>query len=139
MPRYIDRVKLYTDGGCRGNPGPGAIGYIILDENNNEIDSFAECIGGTTNNRAEYFALIRGLECAASHTRGTVYCFLDSEFVIKQVTGEFRIRTPELRPFVHQVLDNMRLFSEVTFQHLPNTNPMIRNVDRLVKQAMEGR
>lgn len=138
MPRYIDRVKLFTDGGCRGNPGAGAIGIRILDENNNVLDEFAECIGETTNNRAEYSALIRGLECATSHTRGTVYSYLDSEFVIKQVNKEYRIRTAELRPFVHQVLDNMRLFIEVVFQHLPNTNPMIKKVDRLVKQALEG-
>ena len=68
-----DRIKLFTDGGCRGNPGPGAIGFIITDENNNVLDEFAECIGEATNNRAEYSALIRGLDCAARHTRGTVY------------------------------------------------------------------
>ena len=73
-----DKVKLCTDGGCRGNPGPGDIGYIILDENNNELESHAECVGETTNNRAEYLALIKGFDCAARHTRGTVYCFLDS-------------------------------------------------------------
>lgn len=139
MPRYIDRIKLFTDGGCRGNPGPGAIAFRILDENNNELESFCECIGETTNNRAEYHALIKGLECSARHTRGTVYSFLDSEFVIKQVTGKFRIRTAELNPLVKEVLDNMRLFNEVIFQHMRSTNPLIKKVDRLVKQAMEGR
>ena len=84
MPGYIDNVKLYTDGGCRGNPGPGAIAFRILDENNNELERGSECIGHTTNNRAEYHALIKGLECAAKHTRGIVRCYLDSELVIKQ-------------------------------------------------------
>lgn len=139
MPGYIDKVKLYTDGGCRGNPGPGAIAFRILDEDNNELDSFCGCIGETTNNRAEYHALIKGLECSAKHTRGVVNCYLDSELVIKQVTRKFRIRTAELRPFVHQVLDNMRLFNEVTFQHLRNKNPLIKKVDRLVRQALEGK
>ena len=55
-------VKLFTDGGSRGNPGPGAIGLLILDEQNKEIDSYKECIGHTTNNRAEYQALIKGLD-----------------------------------------------------------------------------
>ena len=139
MSGYINKVKLYTDGGCRRNPGPGAIAFRILDENNNELKSSYECIGETTNNRAEYHALIKGLECSSSYTRGTVLCFLDSEFVIKQVTGVYRIKKEELRPLVHQVMDNMRLFNEVIFQHLKKTNPFIRKVDALVDQALEGR
>ena len=139
MPSNIDKVKLYSDGGCRGNPGPGAIAYRIIDENNNELESGSECIGYTTNNRAEYRALIKGLECASSHTRGTVLCYLDSEFVIKQVTGVYRIKKAELRPLFHQVMDNKRLFNEAIFQHLIRTNPFIVEVDALVAQALEGR
>ena len=79
----LKAVRLFTDGGSRGNPGPGAIGLLILDERNNEIDSFKECIGHTTNNRAEYQALIKGLDLAARHTRDKVYCYLDrSEDVV---------------------------------------------------------
>ena len=84
MPR-IETVKLYSDGACEGNPGQGAIGCLVLDENNQELDSYSECVGYTTNNRAEYLALIKGLECAARHTRNTVHCYLDSELVVKQL------------------------------------------------------
>jgi ribonuclease HI len=83
MSNYIATVKLFTDGGCKGNPGAGAIAYRILDENNNELDSNCVCIGETTNNRAEYRALIKGLDGAARYTTGTVYCFLDSKLVIR--------------------------------------------------------
>jgi ribonuclease HI len=76
MPSYIDKVKLYTDGGCRGNPGPGAIAFRILDEDNHVLENYCDCIGETTNNRAEYHALIKGLESAAKHTRGFIRtCF----------------------------------------------------------------
>lgn len=139
MPNFIDSVKLYTDGGCRGNPGPGAIGYIILDENNNELESHSECVGETTNNRAEYLALIKGLDCVAGHTRGTVYCFLDSQLVIHQMTGFWRLKKVELRSLFQEVKNKERAFNDVRYQHLRNTNPKIKRVDRLVKQALEGR
>lgn len=134
-----DRVKLFTDGGCRGNPGPGAIGYIILDENNNELESHAECVGRTTNNRAEYLALIKGLDCAARHTRGTVYCFLDSELVINQISGVWRLKNDELRRLFFNVEEKKQAFREVTFTHVRRTNQQIKKVDRLLNRALEGR
>ena len=63
---FIDEVRVYTDGGCRGNPGAGAIGIVLLDGSNNELHTHAECIGETTNNRAEYMALIKGLKLCAN-------------------------------------------------------------------------
>lgn len=110
MSGYINKVKLYTDGGCRHNPGPEAMAYRILDENDIDLDSGCESIGETTNNRAEYCALIKGLECAVKHTREVVNCYLDSELVNKQATGGsggFRIRTPGLLPLVKEVGDNI--------------------------------
>lgn len=139
MPRYIDKVKLYTDGGCRGNPGPGAIAYRILDENDNELECGSECIGHTTNNRAEYHALIKGLDCSAKHTRGAVNCYLDSELVIKQVTGPYRLKNDELRALYYKVKEKESPFDRVTYQHLKRTNPFIKQVDALVDQALEGR
>lgn len=137
MPR-IERVKLFTDGACRGNPGPGAIGFRILDENNNVLEEFAECIGRTTNNKAEYLALIKGLDCAARHTRGTVYCFLDSELVINQISGVWRLRNDELRRLFFNVEEKKRAFREVTFTHVRRNNQQIKKVDRLLNRALEG-
>ena len=80
MANYIDHVKLFSDGGCRGNPGPGAIAAMVLDPENNELTPpDAELIGQTTNNRAEYKALIKGLNLCAKHTRGKVTCYTDSK------------------------------------------------------------
>jgi ribonuclease HI len=138
MPR-IDKVKLFTDGACRGNPGPGAIGFRILDENNNVLEEFAKCIGRTTNNKAEYLALIKGLDCSARHTRGTIYCFLDSELVINQMSGVWRLRNDELRRLFFNVEEKKKAFREVTFTHVRRNNQQIRRVDRLLNLALEGR
>jgi len=67
-------VNLFTDGGCRGNPGPGAIGITIFDPENNLLYEHSECIGNTTNNRAEYTALLKGLDLCAKFTRKKVCC-----------------------------------------------------------------
>lgn len=139
MPQFIDEVKLISDGGCRGNPGPGAIAFIIKDRNGSELERYHECIGQTTNNRAEYLALIRGLDCAAKHTRKTVTCFLDSEIVANQVTGSFRLKNDDLRALFHRVKEMERPFESVTYQLLKRTNPLIKKVDELVKLALEGR
>lgn len=138
MPEFVRVVKLFTDGGSRGNPGPGAIGLLILDEGNNEVDSYRECIGHTTNNRAEYHALIKGLDLAAKHTRDKVYCFLDSELVVKQMTGAWRLKDNELRVLFHKAKEKERAFREVTYTHVKRTNPTIKKVDRLVNQALDG-
>ena len=103
MPKFIDEVKLFTDGGCRGNPGPGAIGVIILDGDNTELHAHAECIGNTTNNRAEYHALIKGLRLCAKHTRGRVTCYLDSELVVRQMNGVYRLKKEELLALFQKV------------------------------------
>jgi ribonuclease HI len=135
----INEVRLYTDGGCRGNPGPGAIGIIILDQQNNELHRHAEIIGECTNNRAEYKALIKGLRLCAAYTRRKVCCFLDSELVVKQMNGVYRLKEPVLRELFLEAKALEQPFDEVIYQHVPRTNQQIRKADRLVNEAFEGR
>jgi ribonuclease HI len=139
MAGFIDHVKLFTDGGCRGNPGPGAIGIIILDGDNTELHAHAECIGDTTNNRAEYNALIKGLRLCARYTRGRVTCYLDSELVVKQMKGHYRLKNEELLALFQKVKDLERIFTEVIYQHVSRTNQFIKKADRLLNEAFEGR
>ena len=105
----MSEVRLYTDGGCRGNSGPGAIGIILLDAAGIELLTHAEVIGDCTNNRAEYKALIEGLHIAAGHTRTKVNCFLDSELVVKQMTGIYRLKDRTLLDLFQEVKDAERL------------------------------
>lgn len=137
MSKPMNAVKLFTDGGSRGNPGPGAIGILILDEQNNEIEKFKDRIGYTTNNRAEYHALIKGLDLAAKHTRHSVYCHLDSELVVKQMQGLWRLKNDELRALFGQAKDRERPFKKVIYTHLRRSNPFMKRVDRLVNAALE--
>ncbi|MFC1925041.1 ribonuclease HI family protein, partial [Chloroflexota bacterium] len=110
-----------------------------LDEGNNEIDSFKECIGHTTNNRAEYQALIKGLDLAARHTRDKVYCYLDSELVVKQMTGAWRLKDDKLRALYHRAKDMERPFKEVVYTHVRRTDTNMKKADRLVNDALDGR
>ena len=136
----MNAVKLFTDGGSRGNPGPGAIGVLLLDERDNEIERFKECIGHTTNNRAEYKALIKGLDLAAKHTRDTVHCYLDSELVVKQMSGLWLLKNDELRTLFHEAKDKEHAFQrKPIYTHVRRTNPNMRIVDRLVNEAFERR
>jgi len=138
MEKYFDKVKLITDGGCRGNPGEGAIGFIILDEKNRILTKVGKCIGYTTNNQAEYLALIEGLDYASKFTRGTVYCFLDSELVVNQVTEAWKIKDDELRKLFHKVLDKESAFKKVIYKHVRRTHQMIKEVDKIVNQSLDG-
>jgi ribonuclease HI len=139
MERSVKEVKLFCDGGCRGNPGPGAIGLLILDGKNQELHRGAECIGHTTNNRAEYRSLIRGLDLCAKHTRDHVTCFMDSQLVVNQMNGVWRLKNDELRSLFHEVKKCEQLFREVVYQQVGRTNPFMKKVDRLLNEAFEGR
>ncbi len=136
---FIDRVHLFTDAGSRGNPGPGAVGIMICDSRNQILESCSECIGSATNNRAEYKALIKGLELCAKHTRLRVDCFLDSELVVKQMNQQYRLIDSQLRELFYEVKKREVAFKEVIYTHLERTNPYIKKVHHLVNEAFEGR
>ena len=139
MAGFIDYVKLFVDGGCRGNPGPGAIGVLIVDNDGNQLRMEAECIGVTTNNRAEYRALIKGLDLCAKHTRRRVIVYSDSELVVNHMNEQWRLKDDTLRELWKRVKQCEQVFKEVVYTHVRRTNPFIRKVDRALKEALEGR
>lgn len=89
---------LRCDGGARGNPGPGALGYVLIDPAGREVDAQGEPLGVVTNNVAEYRALIAGLESAARHQADPLTVCMDSELVVRQMTGEYRVKHEGLKP-----------------------------------------
>ena len=139
MRRFIDHIKLFVDGGCRGNPGPGAIGTLIMDGDGNQLLLEAECIGYTTNNRAEYHALIKGLDVCARYTRRRVTVYTDCELVVKHMNGDYRLKNDALRKLFHQVKQCEQVFERVIYTHVKRTNPNIQKVDRILNEALEGR
>ena len=128
-------VTVYTDGACSGNPGPGAIGVVVLDENGQEVGTCKECIGETTNNRAEYKAVIRGLELAAGICRRKVICCSDSELVVKQLNGRYRVKNTSLRILYENVVKLTGLLEKFSIQHVPRARST--EVDSLANKALD--
>lgn len=113
------RLTIYTDGASRGNPGPAAIGVVIEDEQGRAVARVSRRIGETTNNRAEYLALIAGLEQAARLGAEHVEVRSDSELLVKQIGGQYRVKSPALKPLFEQVHHLMKEFQSSSIVHIP--------------------
>jgi ribonuclease HI len=132
-------VVVYCDGGSRGNPGPAAIGAVVLDPSTDpptRVAEVSETIGVTTNNVAEYQALIAGLEAAAPLRAHRVRVRADSLLMIKQVAGEFRVRQPHLKPLHARVKELLRAYDEVDLQHV--RRELNTDADALVNAALDA-
>lgn len=116
---FPTEVKLYGDGGSRGNPGPSASGFVILDMNDNILETNGEFLNITTNNQAEYHSLKLGLERAHQLGVKKVHVFMDSLLVINQMKGIFKVRNKELLPVYNRVKAQIADFDEVIFTHVP--------------------
>lgn len=116
FPRH---VKLYGDGGSRGNPGPSASGYVILDLDDNVLFEHGVYLGITTNNQAEYQALKFGLEKAHKEGVTEVDVFMDSLLVINQMKGIFQVRNRDLWPIHAAIQELAKQFKHVSYTHVP--------------------
>lgn len=133
----MSKIFIHADGGSRKNPGAAAIGIVIFDENQKELETYRECIGNTTNNVAEYKALIKALQLAAKYTREEVHIFMDSELIINQVSGMYRIKSPKLFSLFQQVKDYERAFIKVVYTYIPRSNKYQSIADKLVNEALD--
>ncbi|MBI4431130.1 MAG: ribonuclease HI family protein [Candidatus Omnitrophica bacterium] len=140
MPKTTSQTYyIYTDGGARGNPGPAAIGVLICDEEGHPIQEHSDYIGEATNNVAEYCALIAALELAKQlDLKGSkIQVCMDSELVCRQLNGEYRIKSPELRKLYQAVKEAETDFESLKYEHVPRTHPSIRRVDRLLNLKLD--
>ena len=113
-----DIYTLNTDGGARGNPGPAAAGIVIKNKNGKVIKSLGKYLEVCTNNDAEYQALILGLETALNLGAKNLICIMDSELVVKQLNGEYRIKIPRLRNFVNRIKNIEKDFDTIKYTHV---------------------
>lgn len=132
-------MKLYTDGGARGNPGPAAVGIVLCDGEGKVIFQHAKKIGRATNNEAEYKALIFGLREAEKRGARELDAFLDSELVVKQLNDEYKIKKPELVELFWEVKSIERTLSKISYTHLLREHPKIRLADKLLNIALDGK
>lgn len=128
---------MYTDGGARGNPGPAAIGVVVCDASDHVLREHRECFGVGTNNEAEYRALIKGLDLAAERTRGAIACVLDSELVVRQMRGTYRVREPRLEELHRRARISAARFASVAYEHKPRLTGHLARADALVNEALD--
>ena len=129
------KAKIFSDGGARGNPGPAGIGFVLSVGKDEPIE-VGEYVGKATNNQAEYLAIKKGLERAINEKVGEIECFLDSELVVKQLNGEYRVKNHGLRPIFEDVKELANRFDRVTFAHVRRENN--KEADRMVNEAIDS-
>ncbi len=130
------KATLHADGGARGNPGPAGIGAVLADVSGDVIGEIAEGIGRATNNVAEYKALIAGLKLALEKGVTEVEVYMDSELVVSQITGAWKIRNDALRGLAVEARALLGRFSSWSLQHVPRDQNA--GADRLANQGMDA-
>lgn len=127
---------LFTDAGARGNPGPAGIGVILKDDSGEVIGEIAEAIGVTTNNVAEYKALIAGLELARDKGVTDLDVYMDSKLVVFQVKGEWKIKNNVLRPLAVKARNLIDQFESWSLSHVGRAENA--DADKLANQGMDA-
>ncbi len=129
------KYRMFTDGGSRGNPGPGAIGVVIKNESGETVFELAKYLGICTNNEAEYAALIAGLNSAKNKQITDLECFLDSELVVNQLKGLYKVKNERLAK-LHTLIGQLKSnFSNLTFTHVERK--LNKEADALVNSALD--
>jgi ribonuclease HI len=130
---------IYTnsDGGARGNPGPGAIGIIVRKEGEILTKYSAKIGENVTNNIAEYTALIKALELASNYTKNELTCFLDSELVVKQLLGEYKVKNPGLLELFLKVQKLQENFKKIRYLYVSRWNRFQRIADELLNEVLD--
>ena len=145
MRRFLIKKEelkiIYTnsDGGARGNPGPGAFGVIVRDENSILTKSSGFLGERVTNNIAEYEGLIHALELASKFTNKEITCFLDSELIVKQLLGEYRVKNTNLKPLFLKVQKLQENFEKVIYKHVSRWDEFQQIADELLNQELDNK
>jgi len=130
------KLILYTDGGARGNPGPGAIGVIIKNHEGKVIKEIGKFIGRSTNNEAEYRAIIEGLKECKEKGAKELECFLDSLLVVNQLNGIFKVKDEKIKVFWSEVKELEKSFKEVLYHHIPRSKNYL--ADKVVNEVLDS-
>lgn len=137
-PEFVGgSLHLFTDGGSRGNPGQAAIAGILEDPVHGRVlEEFKETIGVETNNVAEYQALIQGLKMAQRYQPNRLICHLDSELIVRQLSGQYQVKMATLKPYYDEIKELVTELPDVVFVHVPREDNY--RADALVNQALDA-
>ncbi len=130
------KARLWTDGGARGNPGPAAFAYVLETDDGTVLDARGEAIGVATNNVAEYSALVAGLERAVEAGVSELEVRSDSELMVKQMRGEYRVKNRDLQSLFLDASRAAREIGRVTYTHVRREHNEL--ADRLVNEALDS-
>jgi ribonuclease HI len=133
----IIKLRVYTDGGSRGNPGPSAFAVIVTDDSGKILKEYARYIGRNTNNYAEYQGAINGLKEAKAAGADEVEMVMDSELVVRHVNGQYACKASNLVPLLEEVRRQMAGFKKATFHHVRRENPMVSRADSLLNGELD--
>jgi ribonuclease HI len=133
MPK--GRLRVNVDGGARGNPGPAAIAAVVQEPGGEVLEERSEAIGETTNNVAEYRALLLGIQRAAALGAEALDLVGDSELVVRQVKGEYKVKDETLRGLHAQVIDALQGFDNWSISHVRRDDNA--EADRLVNEELD--
>ena len=128
------QITAYADGGSRGNPGPAAAGFILNDSDAKTLQARASFLGKTTNNVAEYTAVINALEAAQKIGTKQITVFSDSELLVKQLNGRYKVKSDQIRPLFRKTVDLLDEFEIWNVRHI--TREKNKQADELVNQAL---
>jgi len=126
---------IYVDGASRGNPGPASYGFAVFDAGGKLLHKASAYIGRTTNNVAEYTALIEALRYLLSRNISAVEIRSDSQLLVRQVTGEYKVRTPHIQELHDQARDLLRRFAFYQIKHVPRAENKV--ADKLANEALD--
>ena len=129
------RLSLFTDGACRGNPGNGGAGAVLFGENGEVVGTAKRFLGHCTNNIAEFQALILGLEEARGRVATAISIYLDSELLVRQIQGVYRVKNPTLKPLMADVRALLDRFDTWQVAHVPRSENAM--ADKLANEAID--
>lgn len=132
----LSELKIYADGGSRGNPGPSATGYVLITMDGAVISQGGDYLGVTTNNQAEYRALLSGLQEAAQRGAKYVHVYMDSLLVVNQMKGIYKVKNRELLPVFLKVQETLKSFKSTTFTHVPRE--LNKLADAMVNEVLDA-
>jgi ribonuclease HI len=132
----LGTITVNVDGGARGNPGPAAIAAVIRDEGGEVLEEIGERIGRATNNVAEYRALLLGIERAAALGASELELVGDSELIVRQVKGEYKVKDATMRELHAEVKRALAPFDRWSIRHVRREHNA--DADRLVNEALDG-
>lgn len=133
--RGVEPTIFFIDGGSRGNPGPAGYGVVVKNSKDETIDSLAEYLGVQTNNFAEYSALLAALEYAVLHQFPGIQIFSDSELLVRQMTGRYKVKSADLRPLFERAQEMAAQIPHVEIEHV--RREFNRAADALANKAMD--